>query len=205
MPVRRRSSPRRSAPEGGIEIRPAGEADVPALARLGAWLARWHHEMDPERFMAPEPLEPGYAWWLGKEVVNPRAVVLAAVRRGRRARVVGYAYGRLEGKDWNTLRDACGVGVDLVVEPRARGGGVGRRLVEELVRRLGERGAPRVVIDVATGNAAGRRFFARLGFRPTMLEMAREVPAGDVRRGKGRAARPGRGRRASRQRRDVGS
>jgi ribosomal protein S18 acetylase RimI-like enzyme len=198
--------PRRAPTREAVEIRLAREADVPALARLGSTLARRHHRMDPERFMAPEPMEPGYSWWLGKEVANPRAVVLAAVRRGR---IVGYAYGRLEGRDWNTLREAGGVGVDLVVEARARGAGIGRRLLAELLRRLGEKGAPSVVIHVAERNPRARRLFAALGFRPTMVEMVRAVPddvrkAGTARRA--RVARGGRGgRRASRGSRGVGS
>jgi ribosomal protein S18 acetylase RimI-like enzyme len=203
MATRRRARPTKRP---AVEVRAATEADVPALARLGAWLARWHHVLDPARFIAPEPLEPGYAWWLGKEVVNPRAVVLAAVRRGRgRGRVVGYAYGRLEARDWNTLRDACGVGVDLVVEPRARGGGVGRRLVEALSDALAARGAPRVVIDVATGNDRARRFFEALGFRPTMVEMAREAPGAPAGRRRGGARQTPVHRRASRRRRGVGT
>jgi len=198
--------PRRAPSRETVEIRPAREADVPALARLGSGLARRHHRMDAERFMAPEPMEPGYSWWLGREVVNPRAVVLAAVRRGR---IVGYAYGRLEGRDWNTLREACGVGVDLVVEARARGAGIGRRLLEDLVRRLAEKGAPWVVIHVAERNPRARRFFASLGFRPTMVEMVGAVPP-DVRKARtarrAPARRGGRGeRRASRRSRGVGS
>jgi ribosomal protein S18 acetylase RimI-like enzyme len=154
--------------------------------------------------MAPEPLEPGYAWWLGKEVVNPRAVVVAAVRRARgRDRVLGYAYGRLEGRDWNTLRDACGIGVDLVVDEEARGNGIGRRLVDAMVARLAEKGAPRVVIDVAASNRHAQRLFETLGFRRTMIEMAREVPPDPAaarpprrpprRRGPARPSRPRRG------------
>jgi ribosomal protein S18 acetylase RimI-like enzyme len=197
---------RRAPIRAAVEIRPAREADVPTLARLGSTLARRHHRMDPERFMAPEPMEPGYSWWLGKEVANPRAVVLAAVRRGR---IVGYAYGRLEGRDWNTLREACGIGVDLVVEARARGAGIGRRLLAELVRGLGQRGAPWVAIHVAERNPRARRLFASLGFRPTMVEMVAAVPP-DVRKaGTSRRAPAGRGgrgaRRASRGRRGVGS
>jgi GNAT superfamily N-acetyltransferase len=132
--------------------------------------------------------------------------VLAAVRRGR---IVGYAYGRLEGRDWNTLREACGIGVDLVVEARARGAGIGRRLLAELVRGLGQRGAPWVAIHVAERNPRARRLFASLGFRPTMVEMVAAVPP-DVRKaGTSRRAPAGRGgrgaRRASRGRRGVGS
>ena len=177
-----------------MEIRPAGRRDLPALARLGAKLAREHHALDPDRFFAPEePIEEGYAWWLGKELSNPRAVVLAA-KAGRA--VVGYAYGRIEPREWNTLRDRCGVGVDLWVEPPARGAGLGARLVEALADALGRRGAKRVVIDVAARNPKAARLFARMGFRPTMLEMTRETPP----RGKAPRGRAGRGRPVRRRR-----
>jgi ribosomal protein S18 acetylase RimI-like enzyme len=174
-------------PRRAPTIRPAHPQDLPALARLGAKLAREHHAMDAARFFLPdEPLEAGYAWWLGKELRNRRAAVLAARSGGR---VVGYAYGRMEPRDWNTLRNACGVAVDLWVEPAARGAGLGRRLVDALVEALEARGAERVVLNVASRNPAARKLFRRLGFRPTMLEMARE------RRAPPNEARPGRRRR----------
>ncbi len=164
------------SPKVELIVRPAVRSDLPALARLGAALARAHHAMDPERFFLVDALEEGYEWWLGKESRNPKAVVLAAVRRSRgRERVVGYAYGRIEPRDWNSLRERCGLGIDLMVEPRARGSGVGGRLVAELVRRLAGKGAPRVVIQVAWRNRSAQRIFAHLGFRPTMLEMTAEI------------------------------
>lgn len=156
-----------------MEIREATREDLPALARLGARLARAHHAMDPERFFVPEePMEEGYAWWLGKESRNRRAVVLAAVSRGR---VVGYAYGRVEPRDWSTLRDESGVGIDLWVEPRARRAGLGAALVDALAAALAARGAPRLVVDVAARNGRAREVFARLGFRETMIELTREL------------------------------
>ncbi len=164
--------PRPQRRASAAEIRPARPEDLPALARLGARLARMHHAIDGARFFLPdEPIEAGDEWWRGKELRNRRAVVLAAERRGR---IVGYGYGRLEPRDWNTLRDACGVGVDLWVEPGARGGGIGGRLVAALAAALEARGAERVVIDVAARNPAAQKLFRRIGFRPTMLEMARE-------------------------------
>jgi ribosomal protein S18 acetylase RimI-like enzyme len=186
----------RTAPD--VEIRAARRADLPALARLGARLAREHHAMDPDRFFLPEePIEDGYAWWLGKELANPRAVVLATLS-GRA--VIGYAYGRMEPRDWNTLRDRCGVGVDLWVEPEARGAGIGARLVTALADALVRKGAERVVIDVAARNPKAARLFERMGFRPTMLELTREAAARD------KAPRPlaprrrtSRGRRPSRR------
>jgi GNAT superfamily N-acetyltransferase len=165
-------------------VRLATEADLPALARLGARLARMHHQLDRRRFFVVPGMEKGYAWWLGKERKNRRAVVLAAVcpGRGGRETVVGYAYGRIEPRDWNSLREMCGVGIDLMVEPRARKMGVGRALVEALAAALAKRGAPRVVIQVATLNPRAQEVFAGLGFRPTMVEMTRELaPARAVR------------------------
>ena len=178
--------------EGGVEIREARPADLPALARLGALLVRQHHAMDRRRFFLEEPLEEGYAWWLGKELRNPRAVILCATGRGG---LLGYAYGRLEPRDWSVLRDRCGVGVDLFVHPGARGRGLGRRLVEALCLRLEAMGAPRVIIQVAWPNRGARRLFAGLGFRPTVAEMTRE--AGEPRQPEGvlRRARVARRRR----------
>lgn len=181
MPSRARRPP-------PVEIRPATAADLPALARLGARLCRAHHRMDPRRFFAPdEPLEDGYAWWLGKERQNPKAVVLAAVRRGR---IVGYAYGRVEPRDWSTLRDRCGVGIDLWVEPGARRGGIGAALVDALAAALAAKGAPRLLVDVAARNPRARAAFARLGFRETMIELTRELAPRGGRRGRGGASGP---------------
>jgi ribosomal protein S18 acetylase RimI-like enzyme len=154
------------------------------MARMGARLVREHHRLDPARFFLPkEPIEGGYTWWLGKELVNPRASLLVATRRGR---VVGYVYGRIERRDWNTLRERCAVGVDLWVEPRARRAGAGRRLLEALVERFAERGEPRILLQVAAGNAVARELFAEMGFRETLVELARELPARPGRRRSGR-------------------
>jgi len=167
---------RRPRSPARVAVRDARAADLPALARMGARLARAHHAMDPDRFfLPPEPIEDGYAWWLGRELASPRAELLVAVRRGR---PLGYAYGRIERRDWNTLRERCAVGVDLWVEPRSRRGGVGRLLVEALVERYRERGEPRLVIQVAAANPLAREIFAGMGFRETVVELARELGPG---------------------------
>jgi GNAT superfamily N-acetyltransferase len=160
-----------------VEIRPATRGDLPGCARLGARLSRMHHRLDPSRFFTTPDLEAGYGWWLAQERRSRRAVVLAAVRRGTGGRevVVGYAYGRLEPRDWNTLREACGVGVDLIVEPRWRLRGLGARLVAALAEALRARGAPRLVIQVAARNQRAAKTFAGMGFRTTMLELTMEL------------------------------
>ncbi|MCI0572625.1 MAG: GNAT family N-acetyltransferase [Myxococcaceae bacterium] len=155
-----------------ITVRPAEDSDTPALGRMGAALARQHHDFDPQRFMLPEDLEAGYRWWLGKELKNRKAVVVVAERDGE---VVGYAYGRVEGRDWNALRDTCGGLHDIWVEEAARSSGAGRLLAEEMVRRLTDLGMPRVVLMTAAKNVPAQRLFESLGWRPTMVEMTREL------------------------------
>lgn len=176
-----------------VAIRPARPSDLPALGRLGAALADLHHGFDPRRFFVVPDMHEGYAWWLGRELQNPRAVVLAAAR-GRR--VVGYAYGRLEGRDWNALREPCGHAIDLVLAPEERGAGVGRALARALFQALETRGAPRVVLEAASRNRRAQRLFRALGFRPTMIEMTREAALG-----RGDPALPRPARRARRPRR----
>jgi ribosomal protein S18 acetylase RimI-like enzyme len=186
-----RAAPR-AAEAAGVLVRPATAADLAACARLGARLSRLHHRMDPDRFFTAPRLEEGYRWWLGKERHDRRAVVLAAVRRGRGGReaVVGYAYGRVEPRDWTTLRERCGVGIDAMVEPAWRGRGVGAALVEALAAALAARGAPRLVIQVASANPAAQGAFRTMGFRPTMVELTRELrPAAPPRAAPGRRAR----------------
>ena len=155
-----------------VTIRPARPSDLPVIGRLGAALAHAHHEWDPERFFVVDDMAAGYAWWLGRELGNRAAVVLVAAC-GRR--IVGYTYGRIEARDWNLLRDRCGVGIDLIVVPEARGAGTGLRLGEALLEALRAKGAPRVVLQAAAKNGTARRFFRALGFRPTLIEMTREL------------------------------
>src|SRR5213593_2827981 len=158
-------------------IRPAADAEMSAIARLAAKLVRQHHEADPARFMIFEPIEPGYRRYLSSELSNADAVVLAAIRTGPGGaeEVIGYAYGRLEPRDWNALREASGALHDIFVDERARNQGVGRALLDEMVRRLAEKGAQRIVLMTATGNASAQRLFTQFGFRPTMIEMMFET------------------------------
>lgn len=158
-----------------VTVRPIEKRDLEATAQLAGKLIRLHHEWDPARFFVVRGVEAGYERFLATEMSNPDAVVLVAVQ-GEEQRVVGYAYAGLEERNWSDLRDACGKLHDVYVDEAARGGGVAAMLVEETVKRLRAMGAPRVVLMAASKNEAGRRLFAKLGFRETMIEMTRETP-----------------------------
>jgi GNAT superfamily N-acetyltransferase len=98
-------------------------------------------------------------------------VVLVAERAGA---VVGYAYARLEERDWNALLEACGALHDLWVDEGARGTGAGRLLAEAIIDKLTAMGAPRIVLHTGSKNEPAQRLFAKLGWRMTMVEMTRE-------------------------------
>lgn len=159
-------------------IRRATAKDMREVARFAARLVRFHHALDPKRFLCDEPLEPGYERWLSQELKTPKAVIVVAEEipeGGARPKVVGYAYGRMETRDWNALLDACGALHDVFVDDGVRGRGVGGALVEAVIQELREMGAPRVVLHTATQNEAAQKLFDRLGFRRTMVEMTREL------------------------------
>jgi ribosomal protein S18 acetylase RimI-like enzyme len=153
-------------------VRPARREELGGVARLAGALVRMHHALDPQRFFLPDRVEDGYAWWFGREIDRPEVVLLVAISGDA---LVGYAYGRLEERDWNQLLDACGALHDVWVEDGARRRGVATRLVEAAIAALTAKGAPRVVLHTASGNASAQALFARLGFRPTMVEMTREA------------------------------
>lgn len=155
-----------------INVRRADKADLPKLGKMGAALARLHYDWDPKRFMLSDDMESGYRWWLGKELHNASAIVLAGELDGE---VLGYAYGRLEERDWNALLDAHGGFHDIWVDEPARKTGLGRQLAEGLIEAFAQLGAPRVVLKTSTHNVAAQKLFTSLGWRPTMLEMTREV------------------------------
>jgi ribosomal protein S18 acetylase RimI-like enzyme len=159
-----------------ITVRAARREDLQAASKLAAELVRLHHAYDPLRFMSMEPLEEGYERFLRSQVDRDGIVLLVAVsRRGDDETVVGYLLGSLEDRDWSDLRDACGKIHDVYVDEKVRLRGVASHLVEEAVARLEALGAPRVVLMAAWKNDGAQRLFARLGFRPTMVEMTREA------------------------------
>ena len=156
-----------------VSIRPATPADLKAIGRLGALLVRTHHDFDPDRFIAATPrTEQGYGSFLGTQLEEPSIIVLVAERDGE---VIGYTYAGVEGTDYMSLRGPAGVLYDIVVDPAHRGQGVGRVLLDATLEALKAKGAPRVVLSTAERNEPAQRLFARAGFRPTMIEMTREL------------------------------
>jgi ribosomal protein S18 acetylase RimI-like enzyme len=160
-----------------IEIRRATRRDLPHIAKLAGVLVRQHYEFDAKRFIFIADPETGYEWWFGKELENDKALIFAAKLDGK---IVGYAYARLEPKDWNALLDQHGALHDILVAESARGQGIGRKLLERVQQELRQRGAPRIVLHTAVKNRVAQKLFASCGFRQTMLEMTCELESDEA-------------------------
>ena len=161
--------------DAAVTIRPAMQADLTAIGKLGALLVRTHHDFDPKRFIAATAgTEHGYGSFLGTQLDKPNVVVLVAEQNGQ---VIGYTYAGVEGNDYMSLRGPAGVLYDIVVDAAHRGRGVGGTLLDATLDALEARGSPRVVLSTAEQNAAAQRLFSRAGFRRTMIEMTRELDA----------------------------
>ena len=156
-----------------IQIRPATLADLPALGTLGAQLMRVHYDFDRQRFLDPgsDPAG-GYARFLGTQLQDEDATVLVAEADGR---VIGYVWAAIEPLSWKELRDECGYIHDLIVGPDERTHGAGGALLDAACDWLRGRGMPRVVLWTAEKNVVAQRLFTRAAFRPTMIEMTREL------------------------------
>ncbi|HVU04666.1 MAG TPA: GNAT family N-acetyltransferase [Polyangiaceae bacterium] len=152
-------------------VRPAVAADLAEVGEMAAELVRFHHALDPLRFLLVDGVAQGYAKWFSSQLDVKETVILVAERGGKK---VGYAYARLEPRDWNALLDVHGALHDIYVIPEARRSGAATALMDEVVKRLTALGAPRVVLSSATENHGAHRLFERHGFRYTMVEMTRE-------------------------------
>lgn len=154
------------------QIRPMTPADLDGVARMAGALVRYHHALDPARFLLVDAVEEGYRWWFEKQLTDPAAVLLFAELDGVPC---GYAYARLEPRDWNALLEACAALHDIYVADDARGRGVASALLDAVKGAVRAKGAPRLVLHTATQNEAAQRLFARHGFRTTMLELTAEL------------------------------
>lgn len=162
-----------SQPNPNPVIRPAHPDDGQVIGVFGARLMALHHEWDAQRFIAPGPQTPqSYARFLTSQMGRRQVVVLVAELRGQ---VIGYCYGANEGHDYMSLRGPAGMVHDIFVDEGARGQGVGLLLLQAAMAALTQLGAPRIVLSTAHRNEAAQRLFQSAGFRPTMVEMTREV------------------------------
>ena len=132
-----------------VTLRPAGEADVPALAAIRA---------EPEV----------YRWWRGGPDLRATVAEELATEDEHgyiieyEDRIVGFIQWWAE--DEPDYRHA---GIDIYLGASVHGRGLGTDAVRTLARHLiRDHGHHRITIDPAADNAAAIRCYAKVGFRP---------------------------------------
>lgn len=132
-----------------MQVRLAGPADAPDVARLIAGFRDYYGEELPDdsaiRAVVDQLLE------------DPRTDVLLAG-----APPCGLAQLRFRLSVWTGSDDAWLE--DLYVEPDRRGAGIGRELMAVSLERARERGCARVQLDVNERNEAALSLYRDLGF-----------------------------------------
>lgn len=141
-------------------LRPMTAADADAVAALHAasWRVAYRgiladhyldHEVDADR----------QSVWRERLQGPATTPAFGIVAEGPSGRMIGFAY-VLPGHDpvWGTLVD------NLHVHPELKGGGIGRKLLQAVVRELGpEHRQKPLFLWVLDANEPGKRFYARMG------------------------------------------
>ena len=158
-----------------LQIVAATAADVPAIVVWAEQLFRRFHGFDAVRFdVFEQPMAPGFTRFYCALTTDPE-VLIAVVRDGE-ARL-GYVYARHEPRKWDSLIDEAVWIHDIVVDEQYRGRGVAKLLVAEVERWAAARNLHRVLITTAPANAEALALFGALGFRTTLVEMMKVLPA----------------------------
>nr|WP_286195688.1 GNAT family N-acetyltransferase [Synechococcus sp. CCAP 1479/9] len=133
-----------------------------------------HVGFDGDRFAAPPGGEGAYAAFFREELQRPEVVLLIAEAGPQ---PVGYAFVRMEPMSLVDIRGAGAWLHDIYVDPQARSGGIGRRLLEAAKQAALDLGSSSLMLSASSQNLAARHLFERAGLRPTMVEMRIELGA----------------------------
>lgn len=150
-----------------VAVRKATKADAAVVAELAMRLIEQHVGHDPVRFShigSRERMADFYA----RQTELENARVLVAELEGK---IVGFAYMQFEPIIYAELATKVAWLHDILVDPRLRGTGAGKKMIDAVAAEAKRFGANKVLLSVAAKNAEAQEFFARSGFRTTMHEM----------------------------------
>ncbi len=162
------------SPNVPVHLRPAREADVPALAQLLLRLKRLNEEFDPLLKVRPDA-EARAVEVLRRDLADPKALVLAAEGIGPdKDKVVGVVRAHLRERVFY-VPEVEGVILDIYLLPLYRRKGVGEHLLRETAEALRAKGAGLVTAEFPAHNEIATRFYAKRGYRPITLVQGRRL------------------------------
>jgi ribosomal protein S18 acetylase RimI-like enzyme len=166
--------------EHEISITPAGAERLDDVEPVWRSLHDHHVKLAPDTGSAPALRSPDESWSLRRAsyeewLREPQTVLLIA---GEAGEAVGYALVRVArggGQTWR-FPEKVGIVETLALLPRARGRGVGARLMGAIQGYLREQGAGAIQLDVLTSNEEAIRFYERQGLQRLFVTLV--GPAG---------------------------
>ena len=135
----------------------ADDAEAVALLHAISWRSAYRGIV-PDSFLDHDVFAERRAVWRERLVVQPAEHAFGFVAEDAAGQLIGFTY-VLPGDDpvWGTLID------NLHVHPDAKGGGLGRQLLQAVARALGPAHTQPVFLWVLDANEPAKRFYARLG------------------------------------------
>ncbi|MDR7420505.1 MAG: GNAT family N-acetyltransferase [Armatimonadota bacterium] len=155
----------------GNMIRPATSADIPEIVAIWGELA-FHHARLDSAFAPSSRWQEEYRYFVRGLLGRDDALAVVAVEGDR---VVGYGVGRISILPGFFERRRRGYIHDVVTRETHRRRGIGRRLVEALLRWMRESDVSSVELTVAVRNAGAVAFWERMGFTTYMHHMKRDL------------------------------
>ena len=138
----------------GCSIAPFEMVHFLGLADLYDASARWHQQLDPQ------------VYWGNRVSHLGRMLYLARSLMGDDLFLLGDVQGEQAGFVWGSIAaDGRGEVVELFVNERVRGRGLGRHLLSAVEQSLQKAGASRITLDVSSRNIAAMRFYERQGYQ----------------------------------------
>ena len=150
-----------------VTVRRAEEKDAPEVAAYALRLFAQHHDYDARRFMPIGDAAQAARYYASQTHADDAAVLVAELD----GKVVGFAFLQYEARNYAELLENAVWLHDIFLDEAARSTGAGRKLIEASIVAAKEMGADKLMLSVAAKNEHAREFFARQGFRPTMIEM----------------------------------
>jgi ribosomal protein S18 acetylase RimI-like enzyme len=157
-----------------VHVRPAREADIPALLPLLLRLKRLNEEFDPLLKVRDDAETQGREI-LRVQIPDPKAVVLAVEGVGAdKDKVVGVVRAVVRERPFYAPEQE-GVILDIYLLPLYRRHGVGEYVLRAVTEALKAKGAGLVTAEFPAQNEIAARFYAKRGFRPVTHIHARSL------------------------------
>lgn len=156
-----------------VTLETAGEADVPALVRLNAFVQAVHASAAPDIFRR-EPGPEGVGDYF-RRMIGQDGVEASLARTGPKGgAAVGFVLFEIQNLPETAFTHAFRQGFvhQIAVDPAHRQAQVGRRLMDHVRERLRAEGVDRLAADVWCFNEPAQAFFGRQGLMAERLKLA---------------------------------